>query len=419
MNPDQPTANRPPNQDPATRGANRPALGNDADKVTPPLQGEGREVRQRRSERRAERYRLQNTASDLLYQEGVVRGLEYPANHHRVAKCRRMRHGADTYVLRSKAHSSAHYGGLIVCGSPWACPVCASVIAQRRREEVAEAFDWAYARGKKVALVTLTFPHQAADDLGVMLQRQGEAGRKLRAGEPWKRIKRRSGVEGSIRALELTHGKNGWHPHTHEAWIVDRDCDPEWLREQVSRRWASACRRAGLLDEAKEEAFALHGVDVQDAARSSDYLVKLQWGVEREVTSAVAKEAKKGHRSPFQILGDADEGDHASARLFVEYVEATRGRSSLHWSAGLKNLVGVRDRSDEEVAEDSEDPADTLALLDRGQWRKVTQQRARATILDLAEVGGYQAIADWLEYHGLPPPALPHAPIRSAEEEPL
>lgn len=384
-----------------------PPLGNNAIEVTPPLQGEAREARERRSERRADRYRLQAFAGRLMFKEGAVRGLEHPANHHKVAKCRRVRHGADASVHRSKEHGTAHFGGLVVCGSPWACPVCSMVIAQRRRQEVAEGFEWAYRNGYKVALVTLTFPHQAADDMAALLRKQSAAGRKLRAGEPWRRLRDRAGVVGTIRALEFTHGQHGWHPHTHEAWIVDADCDPEWLRERISERWATACRRAGLLDEDREEAFSRYAVDVQDSAQSGDYLVKLSWGAEGEITSAAAKDAKQGHRAPFEILADAEAGDQDAARLFVEYVEATRGRSALHWSAGLKDRVGLRDRSDEEAAEESESPADTLALLTREHWRKVLQERARATILDLAELGGYGAIADWFAYYELPPPPRP------------
>ena len=30
----------------------------------------------------------------------------------------------------------------------------------------------------------------------------------------------RQGFKGLIRSLEVTHGANGWHPHTHELWFL-------------------------------------------------------------------------------------------------------------------------------------------------------------------------------------------------------
>jgi hypothetical protein len=46
--------------------------------------------------------------------------------HERVAFCMRRVQATTVDVLYSPHHQSAHYGGLMVCGSIWVCPLCAA-----------------------------------------------------------------------------------------------------------------------------------------------------------------------------------------------------------------------------------------------------------------------------------------------------
>jgi len=287
--------------------------------------------------------------------------------------------------------------------------VCSQLIQQRRRTEIEEAINWAEREGLQPIMVTLTFPHSAWDRVEDLLNQQSDALRRMRAGGPWRRLKERFGYEGLIRTLELTRGQNGWHPHTHELWFVAADADPEAMQAEITERWFRACQRAGLATDGQERDFRRYAVDVTRAeGGAAGYLSKTTWEM------AGSSEKRAGGEAPFQILERAESDPEAEA-LFVEYVRATKGRALIFWSAGLKDRVGVRDRSDEEAAEESETPADTLALLTADHWRRVVKEGARATILDLAELGGYQAVADWFAYFNLPPPPLPHTPIPALE----
>lgn len=40
-------------------------------------------------------------------------------------------------------------------------------------------------------------------------------------------LKEELATAGLIRALELTHGANGWHSHTHELWFFDANSSVE------------------------------------------------------------------------------------------------------------------------------------------------------------------------------------------------
>lgn len=395
-------------------------LGSNAKSSTPP-QASRVVSADKRVQSRAERYELQAVARDLLYMRGVAKGLEYPANYHQTAKCLYTPFSKEITVNQSAEHGNAFYGGLVICGRP-GCPTCAAKVGERRREEIAHAFEWAYAQregaGKKVVMVTFTHPHRSSDALAGQLKRQAEAFKRLRAGEPWKRILP-DGYTGLIRSLEVTHGRHGWHPHTHEAWIVDKDADVSDLRRKIVRRWYRMLKKVGMLNLppsgrgarfAALRGFYKHSVDVLDNARSSDYLAKHDadstghWGADRELAKGSTKRGRAAGRTPFQLLADCRDGDEKSGRLYLEYVEAMRGKAPIFWSPGLKNLVGLQEFNDQQIAEREDDAADVLGAVTLRDWALVRRVGYRAHLLQAAETGGWVAvqalIAELRQRHG-------------------
>lgn len=382
-------------------------LGTNAKSSTPPPRksaSDAAKAATARAERRAERFELQAYARELLYAEGRVRGLQYPANHHQTCKCLFTPFDQRVHVHRSVEHGSAFYGGLVVCGRP-GCPPCAAKIAERRRAEIAQGFDWAHSNGKKIVMVTFTHPHRSSQPLAEQLSQQADAFRRLRAGAPWQRILP-AGYVGLIRSLEVTHGANGWHPHTHEAWVVDRGADVSGLRAALTRRWLRMLIRSGLVTLPSEpaarwralRAFYRHSVDVLDNARSSDYLAKGDqdsrgsWGADSELARSSSKMGRKAGRSVFQLLADYRDGSPVAGQRYVEFVEAMRGKAPIFWSRGLKTRVGVDDLTDEALAERQDDLAVLLGLLELDDWRLVRAAGYRAHLLRAAETGGWAAV---------------------------
>lgn len=349
---------------------------------------------------RAERYDLLASARALFLNEGKREGLLHPQNWHRTAKCKWTPVSATIGVHASREHGSAFYSGVMNCGSVWACPVCAAKVQERRREEVAKAVAWADAQGLQAAMVTLTFPHYAWQQLVELLEQQKTALKYLREGSPWVRFKKATGYQGLIRSLELTHGQNGWHPHTHELWFVDAGTDADTMKKTVLERWKTSCARAGLLDLDNAElvaAFEAHAVDVKGWCTASDYLAKQDdsrhWGVDAEIAKASTKAGRAKGKHPFALLSLFQGGDRKAGHRFLDYAAAMKGKRQLFWSAGLKARVGVIEQSDEDVAEEQRDAADLLGHLEIEQWKLIRQAGLRAKVLDLAESnGGWVAI---------------------------
>ena len=344
---------------------------------------------------RAQRYAAQSVAREILKNDALRKEPgEYPGNVYRTCDCRWISHGA-VGVNLSPQHQAAHYSGLVTCGSVWACPVCAAPIQERRRLEIEQAMTWAEGEGLRAAMVTFTFPHKSFNRLADLLERQAHAFRLLRQTSRWRKLKTRIGYEGLIRSLEVTHGDNGWHPHTHELWFI-RPIMSDGLRLELVDLWQRACASAGLLDlgDAKTvQAFREHSVDIRLNATSGEYLAKQDdarsWGISHEIAKASSKAGKAKGIHPHHLLVRQGPGDAAK---YLEYVQSMKGRRQLFWTPGLKERAGVGDISDEALAKEERERADLLALLPKEVWSVVRGNDARAELLDAAERGGLEAI---------------------------
>lgn len=359
------------------------------------------ELREAVAVHRTERYRLLSVARLLLMAAGRAAGLKFSHDYHRTAKCKIVRRAEYIGVHLAPEYGAAFFTGLVTCGSLWVCPVCAAKIQERRRAEIAQAIDWAYANGLQPVLVTLTFPHQAWHKLSRLLEQQAMALQRLRAGQPWKRFKDSIGFVGLIRALELTHGQNGWHPHTHEIWLVKKTADATEMKEEILKRWESACRRAGLLPDGSVAGFHENAVDVKGNCSASDYLAKhddsRHWGADRELAKSSTKAGRAKGLHPFGLLANAADCDRRAGRLFLAYAIATKGKRQLFWTKGLKRRVSLRDLSDEVIAEQEREPADLLGMLSPADWDKICGAQVRAQLLQAAEKGKWRAVQQLLD----------------------
>lgn len=318
---------------------------------------------------RAERYALKSVVNKL-------------APKSRTAKCMRWRLPSHKVTV-NKAHqyNKAFYTGLQVCGRVWSCPVCSAKIAERRRVELTTATALAKAQGMQVMLLTLTVPHGLGDDLGTMLDRMGQAWRKTSTERRGKALRKSLDVKGTIRALEVTHGKNGWHPHFHVLLFVGQGVTAEQIFEAYAPLWQTVCVKAGL-----PEPSLAHGTRVDDGSYAAAYVGK--WGLEAEMTRGHSKKGGHGSLTPFDLLRCyLDSKCKQSARLFLDYLEAFKGRRQLYWSNGLRDVLGMSapEMTDEEVAHSQEEEASILSELTDEQWRAVLRTRNEAALLNVAE----------------------------------
>jgi hypothetical protein len=300
--------------------------------------------------------------------------------NHRTSKCLFVACSTSVQVLKDQQTGIARYSGLTICGRIWTCPVCAAKVSTRRAEELRLAVDRAADLGLKVALLTVTSRHTRGDPLKPLVGAQLKAWGAMTEHRQWKNLKAEMGVQGVIRNIEITRGENGWHPHMHALVFYRHDVDLQQIEKRFSELWQHCSVKVGLRRPSDD-----HGLTLQDGSHASKYVSK--WGVEHEMTKAHLKTARKHGRTPFQILQDyADKIDqNLNAQLFQEYAEAMFRKQQLYWSQGLKKLLAVADKTDEEVAaEEGERPTHHLLDISNGDWRCVRWLHD-LTILEMAE----------------------------------
>ena len=340
-----------------------------------PETGEVRDAPRDHRTSRAERFILKGAAGRLLPKDS------------RTSKCMRWTVPNRTRdVVYSPKRERASYQGLQVCASPWVCPVCSAKISERRREEVAQAIAGAKASGLVVFLLTLTFPHGLGDDLGGIVAHALKAYSKLFSGKAGAKLRDRIGLDGTIRAIEVTHGlANGFHPHFHVLLFLDpaKSVTPAYVHAQIAPRWQAVCVSTGLPCPSID-----YGCRVDGGDKAAAYVAKgSTWGLESEVTKGQSKVAKgaKG-RTPFALLRDYAEGDKQAGAFFVQYAQVFQGKRQLVWSNGLKRRMAVVDRSDDELANLADDlPTVRLATITDEQWKVIYRRHWESVVLDVAE----------------------------------
>lgn len=173
-------------------------------------------------------------------------------------------------------------------------------------------------------MVTFTLSHHAGESLQALLDGVMQAFRKVRRTRVIREIFDER-VTASVRALEVTWGKNGWHPHIHlllrtEEWPkAERELlEREWLRH-VPGDLAHAVKWSTPIE-------AWHKERVR-------YIGKL--GAE---VAGIAKEAKNGNLTPWQLAERVLEHSGLAAR-WKEYQETMRGRRTLEFDERAKALL--------------------------------------------------------------------------------
>ncbi|AXH77622.1 MAG: replication protein [Inoviridae sp.] len=312
----------------------------------------------------------------------------------RTAKCQVFRapipNGLRNIEIRKTVeHNKAFYTGLYACGNVWACPVCATKVSERRRAELVTAISIAKAKGWQINFITLTIPHGISDDLKVMKDLQQKALRKISSGKnSVKNLLEKQGVEvhGYIRAYEVTHGLNGFHPHFHIIYFTS-EIEHRYIERIYTKKWQQACSSVGLPTPSDE-----HGFHIQDGSFAAEYAVK--WGIVDEMLKANTKITKRKGVSPFGLLKAVLDGDNEdypadyARKLFAVYVESMKGARQLYWSNGLRLKLGLaQEMRDQEIAQaETEESSRYLATILPEQWKIIHKKRiSPVRILEIAE----------------------------------
>jgi hypothetical protein len=359
-----------------------------------PLDKMGSRVSPEESERialrAAERRQMREAAGALLSAEAVARCGRYSGRGIEVAG----RFGSPVYV---GAHG-AYFGNIVTCKSVWHCAVCAAKIAEERRREIAHVVNAAQAAGCAVFMLTFTQGHKGFHEPKALRQAVTGRWRRMLAGKGWQEIRANCRILGFCRALEVTHGQNGWHPHLHilvffEAHTSAQDVGRAlcWL----TSRWVRYAVADGY--ECSENAQNLR--DVRVGSEAGEYISK--FGVDWEMSHAHLKKSRGG-RTPFQILADYKLGRSSiDADLFTQYGVAFKGARQLTWSGKIRKMFPEAQADARGAMYRNHDRGQPLCTVTEDVMREIDAKGIRELVLDAAGELGFQGLIWALESHGI------------------
>jgi hypothetical protein len=334
------------------------------------------------------RHQLLRTAQAILFTKTKA-----AKSQHRTVWCHRhVVTEAAMPVFRQLDGSRARLGKVKTCGSVWACPVCASKVAEQRRRELTHAMVQHVQAGGHAYLLTFTFPHYIGQGLGELMEPFAKARQSFQNCRAWKAVMERANKVGVVNSLEVTYGSgNGWHPHLHmlvfcdAAAFAEGDADEQGRLqsaaiEHLRGEWVRLLEKRGLVSGSNRQWATQYGLDVRGGKGAAEYIAKWghdeAWGMSSELTSSHAKTGKRDtwgardHYTPFQLLAMAQAGDGHAICAFREFVGVFDGRRMLTWSRGLKAKFGIEEMDDEAAATEPE-----LQLQDEHQVGELEQEQ--------------------------------------------
>lgn len=292
----------------------------------------------------------------------------------------------------------AHFGNLVTCGSQWLCAVCSIKIALVRRGEAQLAVQRTGETGGVCGLLTLTIPHQAGDSFNKVLESIQRLYARWSSGRHSTAMKRDLPMRGFIRAVEVTKGLHGWHPHFHIVLFMSEPVIWATVQEDFFFRWASIAKKEFDWNLPRAS------LDLRGHGSAGDYISK--WSLEDEISLSHLKKGRGESLTPFELLAAYMQGDKQAGREWHEFAtgvckphpERIKTTSRMVWSKGLKKELGLKDFTDEQIADAQDKRAHLLGTLTYDQWQKVLAQEheVRPVLLTLATQGTFEDVLTYI-----------------------
>jgi hypothetical protein len=354
--------------------------------------------------RRGERIRLRRTVADNGDRMGVNKRLKACGVVPIDAEGIRIRE------LTGAAEPTSYYAGLSTCGLVHQCPVCSSKIHAAYAVRVQAEVDACLATGGSVHHLTLTLPHSRADSLNRLLHGLDTGWARIKSGGTWTRLCKSVGYIGTERAEEHTWSMvNGHHPHLHILIFTAAPLDAAGivaLDQHIRAKWIEGVTSCGIAPPVGDIGVKLQ-VNI-GCAGIARYVTKVQegadWGVAQEMTRGDIKTGRDRHMTPFEVA-DAffATGDLEYAAAWREYCAATKGRSAIRSSRGLRAKLGLKSakETDQELAAaEAEGAKRTVAVIAPRVWSRVRAAGLEHDVLLASERAGFAGIAGLLARSG-------------------
>lgn len=294
------------------------------------------------------------------------------------------------------------------------CPMCSFKIAIGRALQIATITDRALAEGYALYHMVLTMRHSKYDTFEQLMGEMSEAKKDFWRNGSVRQIYNEN-WEYRIDTLEMMfgfddkdgEGGNGLHEHYHITLIGKPGINCDELQAKLEKYWIKSLGGKG---NAGGVALKLKPWETKDLAH---YLTKLP-----TVSFEMAMGAQTKHDYKTDQKEDEKKGEHfgffhvvriamkyKGLRPLLEpliraYYFATKGKNLIRFSRGLLQRFGVKDKSDDELAEDGGKVLQRLAVLENTDYKKLTHEQIAESRI-LAKRGNKSALWEFFKALGI------------------
>lgn len=257
------------------------------------------------------------------------------------AKCL---HAEGDVDVTSAVDGSQSVRGVMHCGQVGFCPWCAPRVREHRAADIAAAVEVAEALGWEVWMATFTVPHDRCEALDVVRKRFSTAWREY-GKRGLRRVRKRCGVTGYIRAAEVTLNPDGggWHWHMHVLLFTEPGYRP-LVRELVTG-WSEIFERNGWLWvpnvslDVRRAGSRHHRRHGGAGVMAAEYVAKsgMKWGASAELARSDLKRGRSVGVG--QLLDLASTGEAQWVEYWLEYERAAKGTRWIEWSRGFRDRL--------------------------------------------------------------------------------
>lgn len=293
-------------------------------------------------------------------------------------KGNKRRDSIDVYYHAGENGEKGHfsYSGVQHCGGSLTCPVCGSIIAHKRQDEIKKCSEYLLNDGYNYLFWTLTARHDRSMSLGDFVKKFSQAINLLHAHRTYKEIRKRIGWEYHITASEtkitdpLAIGvlDNGWHFHKHRIVFYKNNISKDDLlsmTDVISDLWCKCLERVGLSGikgiasrfDVFEDAnkVANEFIDKNSIEDNEERLKIIVNYISKAVSFEMASHSTKKDVENGK-LGISDLMIYAAFyknkvyfELYKEYLKGIKGVNFIRFSKGLKEKCGIEDKTDQDL----------------------------------------------------------------------
>jgi hypothetical protein len=271
--------------------------------------------------------------------------------------------------------------------------------------------------GLGVSMLTLTVRHKKYQKLSELISAMEKAYTNIQGTQAYKELRIEHNAK-FVRVLEITHGKNGWHPHFHIAIIHENLAAFGSYRNELENAWVKNIEKQGLL--APKPDVAVHIVENANNEQRAWYLTKASGISSLEITNGRHKVAIGENIGIWQLHALAVGGSKDAKILWNEYEIAMIGKRLISPSRGMADYFGVIWNGEEEVSADEwSEFADNLQYealckvsvvggLTSNMWKQVLEKKL---VRQLRQCREYDELVAFCKFNGINGHVLSHEEI--------